>query len=239
MKVASKKDTVTGTKKIKLLEALNLSGGYNFAADSLRWSVLNLAGRTTLFDKIGINFSSTFDPYISDSLGRRINVYTWDAERKLARLTGANVGIDEKFDSPKKTATSKLTQQQKDYLLNSGNRYEDFSIPWSFSFGYNLYIRKLNVSGGQDSTIYTQTLSINGHFNLTPNWSVSGNTSYDFVNHKFPTAYLSISRDLHCWEMSMSWIPFGSRQSYEFSIRVKADVLQDLKLHKSSNWYEY
>ncbi|MFI5134668.1 MAG: putative LPS assembly protein LptD [Chitinophagales bacterium] len=239
MKVASKKDTVTGTKKIKLLEALNLTGGYNFAADSLRFSVLNLAGRTTLFDKIGINFSSSFDPYISDSLGRRINVYTWDAERKLARLTGASVGIDARFDSPKKSESSKLTQQQKDYLLNSGNRYEDFSIPWSFSFGYNLFIRKINVSGGQDSTTFTQTLSINGSFNLTPNWRITGNTSYDFVNHKFPTAYLSISRDLHCWEMAMQWIPFGSRQSYQFTIRVKADVLQDLKLHKSSDWYQY
>jgi lipopolysaccharide assembly outer membrane protein LptD (OstA) len=239
MKVASKKDTVSGLKKIKLLEALNLSGNYNFAADSLRLSVINLSGRTTLFDKIGINFASTFDPYIADTNGRRVNTFVWEVEKRLVRITGANLGLDAQFASPNSKTTTKLTQQQLDYLLLSGNQYSDFNIPWTFGFGYSLFLRKVNDSEGQDSTTFTQTLRVNGSFNLTPKWRVSGSTSYDFVNREFPTAYVEIFRDLHCWEMSMSWIPFGIRQSYQFTIRVKAGVLQDLKLSKQSDWYDY
>jgi hypothetical protein len=82
-------------------------------------------------------------------------------------------------------------------------------------------------------------MSFNGSFSLTRNWRISGSTSFDFVNKEFPTAYIQIYRDLHCWEMSMQWIPFGIRQSYSFSIRVKASVLQDLKLKKVQGWYEY
>ena len=50
---------------------------------------------------------------------------------------------------------------------------------------------------------------------------------------------LNIYRDLHCWEMLVKWIPFGYRQSYNFTIRVKASVLQDLKWEKKKDWYDY
>lgn len=239
MKLASRKDTVSGTKKIKLLDALNLSGGYNFAADSFRLSSFALTARTSLFDHIGLNYASTFDPYYTDTTGRRRNIYLWEQERKLVRLTNASLGLDAHFQSPKSKRSTTLSQQQSDYLIYSGNQYADFNVPWTFSAGYNLFIRKVNTSAGLDSTTFTQTLSLNLSFSLTPNWRVSGSTSYDFVNHEFPTAYVEIYRDLHCWEMSMQWIPFGIRQSYQFTIRVKAGVLQDLKLHKSSDWYSY
>jgi hypothetical protein len=126
-----------------------------------------------------------------------------------------------------------------DYLIYSGNKYADFNIPWTFGFGYNLFIRKANSTQGQDTTLLTQTLALSGSFNLTEKWRITGSTSYDFVNRKFPTASIEIYRDLHCWELSMSWIPFGIRQSYQFTIRAKAGVLQDLKLRKQSDWYSY
>src|SRR5207344_2956290 len=159
----------------------------------------------------------------------------WDAERKLVRLTGASVSLNANFQSPKTTTSQKLTQEQQDYILFSGNQYANFNIPWTFGFAYNLYIRKANTALGEDTTTITQTLALNASFNLTQNWRVSGQTSFDFVQMKFPTAYLQITRDLHCWEMCMSWIPFGSRQSYQFTLRAKAGVLENLKLHKSSD----
>ncbi|HYV94426.1 MAG TPA: putative LPS assembly protein LptD [Chitinophagales bacterium] len=239
MKVFSKKDTVTGMKKIKLLDAFAMTGSYNFAVDTLRMSVISMSGRTTLFDKININFGASFDPYIGDTFGRRQNVFVWDAQHKLARLTSATIGLDARFESPKKTDVSKLTQAQTDYLINSQNVYEDFSIPWSFSTGYSLFITKVRGITGNDSTAFTQTINFNGSFNLTRNWRITGQTSFDFVHHEFPTAFIQINRDLHCWELSMSWIPFGIRQSYTFTLRVKASVLQDLKLHKQQGWNEY
>ncbi|MEO5673533.1 MAG: putative LPS assembly protein LptD [Chitinophagales bacterium] len=238
-KLLSKKDTITGSKKIKLLDALNLSGSYNFAVDTLRMSTINANGRTTLFEKINLNFGAVYDPYIADSLGRRQNTFVWDAQHKIARLTSANIGLDARFESPKHEDKSKLTPAQADYLLFSGNSYADFSIPWSFSTGYSLFISRVRSTAGTDSTAFSQTLTFSGSFNLTQNWRITGQTSFDFVQQEFPSAFLEIYRDLHCWELSMQWIPFGIRQSYTFTLRVKASVLQDLKLHKQQGWNEY
>jgi len=102
-----------------------------------------------------------------------------------------------------------------------------------------LFISKVRGVTGNDSTAYTQTINFSGSFNLTRNWRLTGQTSFDFVHKEFPTAFFEIYRDLHCWEISMQWIPFGIRQSYTFTLRVKASVLQDLKLHKQQGWNEY
>ncbi|MCS6917599.1 MAG: putative LPS assembly protein LptD [Chitinophagales bacterium] len=235
MKTASRRDTVSGIRKVRLLEGLNLSGNYNFAADSFRLGNFNLSARTTLLDRISINASSTLDPYVRDSLGHRRNQLLAAAGKGLVRWTSAIVGINASFQSPK----SGTPAPQPDYVVLSGNQYQDFSIPWNVSLGYNLLLRQSVTSAGADTTLISQALSINGAFNLTQRWRLSGSTSFDFVQKKFPTAMLEIYRDLHCWEMSMQWIPFGIRQSYNFTLRVKAQVLQDLRLRKTSDWYSF
>ncbi|RLD62744.1 MAG: LPS-assembly protein LptD, partial [Bacteroidetes bacterium] len=75
MKIKSKKDTVTGTKKIVLIENLSFSTSYNMLADSLRWSKIRISGRTKLFKRLDINYSANLDPYIlkSDSTGNMVN----------------------------------------------------------------------------------------------------------------------------------------------------------------------
>jgi lipopolysaccharide assembly outer membrane protein LptD (OstA) len=105
--------------------------------------------------------------------------------------------------------------------------------------GYSLFLRKVSSDAGNDSLTFTQTLTVSAQFNLTKNWKISGSTSYDFINKEFPTANLQIYRDLHCWEMSINWVPFGIRQGYYFVLRVKASVLQDLKIPKRQDWNAY
>jgi lipopolysaccharide assembly outer membrane protein LptD (OstA) len=238
MKVFSKKDTVSQTKKVPLLDALTIGASYNLAVDSLNWSIISIAGRTKLFDKVDINFGSHFDPYIADSFGQRLSQYEWDVNHRIARLTDANVGMGVSFQS-KETTQPPPTPEQKQYMISSGNEYADFSIAWNMDLRYNLFLRKVNTLSGNDSVTFTQTLGITASFNLTKNWRISGSTSYDFINHEFPTAALQIYRDLHCWEMSMQWVPFGIRPSYSFILRVKASVLQDLKIPKSKGWNEF
>jgi len=80
-----------------------------------------------------------------------------------------------------------------------------------------------------------QTLSFSGDLSLTPKWKIGATSGYDFVGKKISYTTVSINRDLHCWEMFMTWIPFGERQSYMLTIRVKASMLQDLKLEKKSD----
>ncbi|MBO7125755.1 MAG: LPS-assembly protein LptD, partial [Bacteroidales bacterium] len=94
-KVRSKTDTVTGTKKIKLIENLSLSGSYNFAADSLKMSLISLSGYSTILNRFTIRYSATFDPYAigvkeSDNGSRtqvRVNNYMIDKYGSLWRKT--------------------------------------------------------------------------------------------------------------------------------------------------------
>ncbi len=238
MKVFSKKDTLQQTKKVKLLDALNLGASYNLAADSLNLSIISISGRTKLFDKFDINFGSRFDPYIIDSTGRRLNRFEWNENNRLARLTNANLSIGTTFQS-KQSVKQELTKDQESYLAASMNQYVSFEVPWNVNLAYSLFLQSINTAEGNDSLTFNQTLNISGGLNLTKNWKLTMSTSYDFVNHKFPTASLGIYRDLHCWEMSIQWVPFGIRPSYSFVLRVKASVLQDLKLPKRSDWNEF
>ena len=107
MKVVDKKDTVDGTKKIKLFDNLGLSAGYNIAADSFKLSNINFNTRTSFFDsKLSVNFTGTLDPYeyllISERFNangsrtvqqRRLDRYTWNNGNGLGQLTNMNVSL--------------------------------------------------------------------------------------------------------------------------------------------------
>jgi hypothetical protein len=68
--------------------------------------------------------------------------------------------------------------------------------------------------------------------------SATINGGYDITANKLTTSSISITRDLHCWQMSFSWVPFGHYKSWNFHIGVKAGSLQDLKYDKSQSMYD-
>ena len=104
MKVPSARDT-SGFRKIKILEAFNISSGYNFLADSLKLSVFSVTARTTLFKGVSLNINASFDPYMVDETGRRINRYVAAHGKGLARLTSFNTGFSYGFSSKARRTT--------------------------------------------------------------------------------------------------------------------------------------
>jgi hypothetical protein len=91
---------------------------------------------------------------------------------------------------------------------------------------------------------FTHNLSLSGNLSLTNNWKISANSSYDFLNKSFTYTSISVNRNLHCWSMSASIVPFGVYKSYSFHIGVNSSMLSDLKYDKQSeygstkiNWY--
>lgn len=108
------------------------------------------------------------------------------------------------------------------------NMYVDFDIPWNLNVNYSLNYRK---TGFEDASI-TQTLGFSGNVNLTKKTKVSFNSGYDIKNKEFTVTRLNLSRDLHCWTLNFSWVPFGLRQEYFVEVRVLSALLSDLKLDK-------
>jgi hypothetical protein len=73
-------------------------------------------------------------------------------------------------------------------------------------------------------------------FNLTEKWQIAlNNISYDFVRKQHFIPSVSVTRDLHCWEMAFSWFPTGTLEGFKFELKVKAPQLQDLKVTKQSS----
>jgi lipopolysaccharide assembly outer membrane protein LptD (OstA) len=65
-------------------------------------------------------------------------------------------------------------------------------------------------------------------FSLTPNWKITGRSGYDFELGRVVTTNLALARDFDCWQMAVTWIPFGEYQSWGFDLHVKSGHLRDL-----------
>lgn len=252
-KVRNKNDS-TGKKfeKVSLLNALNLSTSYNLLAEEFNLSNINLSANTRFLKTFDVNFSSTIDPYIyvtdttalKNPSGIRLNRYAFQEGRGLGQIAYANIGISTSF---RPGGNRKTDQARKDrvetvdgnpiekaqILANPGD-YVDFNVPWSLNISYSFNYSKPGLSESKLS----QTLSFNGDVSLTEKWKLSFNSGYDFVNKGISYTMINIVRDLHCWEMTLGWAPFGGHQYYQFNLHVKSSILRDLKLTKQRTFYD-
>ena len=242
MKIRNRKDTVTGYKKIPLIDDLTLRTSYDIARDSCNWSPVTVSGRSTIIKGLTVQYAWQWDMYARDSLGNRTNTTEWKKNRRILRLdnTSWNIGLNYTLSSDKVKGKKKPTRgtvmEQQD-VLDYYDYYVDFDIPWSFSVNYSFNYNKIwnNPVHKRTSTV-TQTLGFSGQLNITPKWKVSLTTGWDFVGNQISYTSVDVYRDLHCWEMRFGWIPKGAQQSWNFSINVKASMLQDLKLNKKRDF---
>jgi len=252
-KVKSKSDTTDGGfKKIPILQGLTFSGNYNFVADSLKLSPITFSGRTAFFDqKMNVNFNGTFDPYSIDDNGVRINRYAIK-DGSLARLTNFGLSFDyslnpkaarsrnDNIDSLRKQMSGAgMTPEQAQALArisSDPNAFVDFNIPWNLAASFSFNMSKFfNTSTRRMDNQITSTLNLHGDFSVTPKWKVTFQSGYDFKQKEVVMTSFNIYRDLHCWDMSFGWMPFGRYRSYNVTIRAKASILQDLKLTKRAS----
>jgi len=236
MKIASKRDTITGFKKVKLLEAFNITSSYNVFADSLNLGDININGRTTILEKLSINFAFNLTPYAQDTLGRKVNRWLVNETGELTRLSNASVQMSFALNGQSKTPdyqSQNGTPEELAMINAQKGAYVDFNVPWNIMVNYNLSVVKLI----QEDRII-QTVGINGDINITPKWKIGFSTGYDFERNDISQTSLSIYRDLHCWDFSLNWIPFGTIQSWSFDLKVKSSMLQDLKLSRRKDYFD-
>jgi lipopolysaccharide assembly outer membrane protein LptD (OstA) len=238
-------DTTSKENKIQLLN-LGANIGYDFTADSLKFSDLRLNYRTHI-GSFSFDGGSSFTLYDSEGSIDRINRFLIDAGKGFLRMTNFNFSISfsisgEKLKSDKPDTIAE--RRGEEFQLNQQNqsiyqglytdRDPDFSIPWDLSLSYYF-----NESRHNPNRVFKSS-SISGslNFNLTPAWKFSFTGSYDLERKEFSAPQIRISRDLHCWLMNFTWNPIGTFRGYRFEIRVKAPQLQDLKLTKQDQFFD-
>ena len=151
--------------------------------------------------------------------------------------TGVETNVDDKMEAGKhgarKENAGKAETDEDGYML--------FNVPWSLSIGYGVTMRE-NTGGrfNYDTMRYpykfTQNLNVSGNVRISDGWNISFSSGYDFENHKISMTTASLSRDLHCFNMSCS-VVLAPYTSYNFSFRCNAATLTDaLKYDKRSSY---
>lgn len=242
IKMKAKGDTTSTYKKVKIFEYLNFGSAYDIDADSLNFSNISFNTQSKLAKDFTINMNGALDPYrIQD--GGRINEFSSSPE--LRRITvslnfairskDASKKLEEKVDNIDQSNLSVQDQIELERIKLNPNAYLDFNAPWSLNSSFS-YVYSKSVAGNIN---INKTLNFNGDVNLTNKWKITYSSGYDFDNKDFSTSSLGFVRDLHCWQMTFNWVPVGTIQRFNFTINVKASVLQDLKLTKKRDFFEF
>ena len=250
MKVKDKTDTaVNAFKKVRLIDVLGISSSYNLAADSFALQPFSIRLGTNLFEKINISANATLDPYKVDATGRRINYLMWYGNKfSLGRITNGNVAIstqlrskpkDEKIANSKKLPydpfmTPDEQQRQLDFARSNPAEYTDFNIPWSLSLQYSYnFTRQIKADYSGFTTNAYSSLGFNGDFNLTQKWKIGGTGNFDVTASKLQQLNFFITRELHCWQLSINVTPVNLWRSFSITISPKSGMLRDLRINRT------
>lgn len=261
-KVRTESDTAeVQTKKVPLLQTLNVSTSYNFAADSFQLAPLNFNTRTSLFEnKISVNVSANLDPYATKTTMNedrevisRVNDFAFRRGQGVGTLRSATLNLNGSIN-PSRTERSpaevrdeltndflnqggqmnEFVENEISRIANDPSQYIDWSIPWNMNFGYNFSYRK----GIDGTTNVTQAVNVSGDISLSDKWKINFNTGFDVTAGNITQSMIGIARDLHCWQMNVNWVPFGRFTSYNIDIRVKSNILRDLKVSRRRSFFD-
>ncbi len=260
-KVRDLKDTTgTGTKKIKLIDNLNFTTGYNFLAEQFNMSNVGVTMNTSIFGKLGINGNMNFDPYameVQDKRVVRVNKFAITQGQGLLRLNSATVSLSYSLSGEGKINGNDGSKQAGgnpadhytriyyhpitgEYIPGGYLYYMNPNVPWSVNFNYSFNYRPTYQYANEKMTKvknYTQTLGMSGNIKLTQRLSMQLSTNFDLMAMKMGATQLSATYDMHCFNINVSWVPTGKWQSWSFRIQAKAAALADLLRFKKSNSY--
>jgi lipopolysaccharide assembly outer membrane protein LptD (OstA) len=236
-------DTSGQENKFQLLN-FDVSTGYNFARDSLKFDEIFLGYRTNIGTILNISGGSSFNLYkfevdpLRPEIGRRVNKFLINETGQLAQMTSFSLSLSTSLSGEKKKSSAGPVRSAADSLRDinrSGKLYDDptpdFSIPWKLDLSYNFSQFQQDPRNKQRQSNMALALS----FSLTENWKITASTNYDLINKQIAAPQVSVYRDLHCWEMNFNWVPTGPYRNYRLEIRLKAPQLQDIKVTKQES----
>ncbi|MCW9707007.1 putative LPS assembly protein LptD [Fodinibius salsisoli] len=233
----------TGEKQeevVRLIDQLSMNTNYNFAADSIKLSDLNTSFSARIIEGLSIRAGANFNFYERDEDGRKIDDYLLTNSGKPFEMTSFNASTSYSFSWGKSGGLQ--PRDQKTYFpatydpLNQRMFHpvdphfgtqpvQDFNSPFSFNVNFS-YRWNLNPTGNNRTSATINASNIN--LKLTPKWDFRTQVGYDFVRKELTPSQFSLSRNLHCWDLSFTMNPFGDSQYYFFSLRINAGRLQGI-----------
>ncbi len=232
----------TGEKKentLRLIDQLDFSSSYNFAADSLKLSDMSASFSSRIIKGINLRANAQFNFYERDSLGTKIDRFLIKNSNQLAELTNFSVSasynintqggtrVDENYYFPARyDPYDQSIFNEMDSNFNS-RPVQNLSSPFSVSLNFR-YSWRLNPSPGGDNNKSATLNAQNIRFQLTPKWSFSTRLGYDFIRKELTPSQFTLSRNLHMWNLNFQMNPFGDFQYYAFALRLNSSQIQSI-----------
>lgn len=258
MKVLNAKDTTaTGKfKKIPIFDNIGFTGSYNIAADSMKLSPISINIRTKIAGTV-LSIGGVLDPYALDEKGKKTKYYNWNRATglaKLGRITSMGTSLGYNFSSDKlnkklngikkgekgeienkdSTATENKPSSPSKGLTqkpSTNNAYNQMKVGWGVNLNYSV-----NYTNSNNKPALVQRLGLNlsGNIDFTEKWKSTFSSGFDFQTMKITHTQMTVTRNLHCWTMSLNFSPFGTAKFYTFTLNANASMLKDLKINKTS-----
>ena len=203
-------------------------------------------GRLPRFQGMSQNFSFTLNPEkLKKWFGRKDDK---DDDKVSVDSDGPDTNIESNMDDDLEKGKYAAKKKRGNIAETDDDGYMSFNMPWSLTIGYGITMRENTAGRFNTKTMrypykFTQTLNLSGNIRISDGWNINFSSGYDFENHAMSMTTASLSRDLHCFNMSAS-VVLAPYTSYNFTFRCNAATLTDaLKYDKRSGitnavqWY--
>ncbi len=235
------------SKIIKLLKSFDFSTGYDFLAEKYKLQHFKINASTSFWgDHVNLRTDIEIDPYVYGIVNgkmEKIDDFAWNHGKFLGEVRKA------RFNAEINLNPKEENEEEKPLRRLTPDKYIDFDIPWNLRISYNIEYHKLSPLEAKDkglednrtkdldpnkiikphSNITTHNIHFDGDVNLTKKWKLLLSVLYNIKQNKFEQPKIGISRDLHCWELRIDWSPLSYRNSLDFVLKVKANILKSIK----------
>lgn len=211
--------------------------GQVVTSDRTEWSY----GRFGRFQGMSQNLSYTFNNQTWQKWMDFLHGRKSSTNEKQNNLDEEEDIEDANVDPDLLDARKEGKKKKKEEATVDDDGYLAFSLPWSLTLSYGITMaedktKEINVRKMRYPFSFTQTLNASGYLRIAEGWNISFSSGYDFEQHKISMTTMSLSRDLHCFEMSAS-VVLKPYSSFNFTFRARASELADaLKWDKRSSY---
>jgi hypothetical protein len=235
------RDTLTGFRKLKIIDNLVFSTSYDIFKDSMNWGNMTFGMLINPVDAFTVNIAGLHSFYAWDEQsGASLSQYATQTGQGIGRLLNGTVSSMWTITSKKgrevlqdqQTEMATVWNPQYQAWLMTPAQLVSFEIPWKLSFNH-----VLGLTLNSDSTAYSKqryspqhTLGLNGDVSITENWKIVANTYFDLKAMKVANTSLTLYRNIHCWNVLFNWTPIGTNKSFMITIRGNGNALSNAQL---------
>ncbi|MEX2457105.1 MAG: putative LPS assembly protein LptD [Balneolaceae bacterium] len=224
------------SSNLRLIDNLSIDSGYNFAADSLNFSNVNVRLSSRLFDQVRLSASANYSVYEQAGPNRQIDRFVWQDDGKLLQPLSYSVSLSTSFSGGQQGAQPytppylPYDPYNQQFFSPIDQYFNDRPIqpldsPWSLGLDFSYrWTYQFEESARKQAVLNASNIQ----FRLTQKWNVSTKIGYDFIEKELTPSQFRLTRQMVCWNLSFQFNPFGDFQYYSFRLSLDSGQISSI-----------